>query len=260
MNELTSIQQTLNALPITPNSSWAIDVATNQVVVQVSDQTPSTSLLETAGHYGDAAKIVHTHGSISQQVLDGDGISTDQITCSAGFNATVGNGQPVILTAGHCTAGLPYWQGIGPSLDTSPSSADYGLIRNDSDDGRGAVDTYNGRSQPITEAGDAYVGERVCKAGERTGLTCGRVTALNVTVNYDNGKVVHGLVETNVHTDHGDSGGPLFDGSVGLGMVSGGDGRSVSYYQPLTDALNAYSRRSLQNAPSAAGISLTRTG
>jgi streptogrisin D len=42
-----------------------------------------------------------------------------------------------------------------------------------------------------------------------------------------------------VHTDHGDSGGPLFDGETGLGTVSGGDG-TTDYFQPLPPILTGY--------------------
>jgi S1-C subfamily serine protease len=116
---------------------------------------------------------------------------------------------------------------------------DYGVIRNDSAFGLGDVDRYDGTEQPITSAGTAFVGERVCASGEATGLTCGRVTAVDQTVDYGDGNVVHGLIETTVRTDHGDSGGPLFDGSTGLGTVSGGDG-TTDYFQPLPPVLAAY--------------------
>jgi hypothetical protein len=64
------------------------------------------------------------------------------------------------------------------------------------------------------------------------------VLAVGVTVDYGNGDVVHGLIKTSVHTDHGDSGGSLFHGSTGLGMVSGGDG-TTDYFQPLAPVLAA---------------------
>ena len=58
-------------------------------------------------------------------------------------------------------------------------------------------------------------------------------------MNCGNGEVVYGLIETDVHSDHGDSGGALFDGSTALGTVSGGDS-TTDYFQPVTAALNAY--------------------
>jgi hypothetical protein len=65
------------------------------------------------------------------------------------------------------------------------------------------------------------------------------VLAVDVTVDYGDGDVVRGLIKTSVHTDHGDSGGPLFHGATGLGTVSGGDG-TTDYFQPLAPALAAY--------------------
>ena len=51
-------------------------------------------------------------------------------------------------------------------------------------------------------------------------------------MNCGNGEVVYGLIETDVHSDHGDS-----DGA--LDTVSGGDS-TTDYFQPVTAALNAY--------------------
>ena len=44
---------------------------------------------------------------------------------------------------------------------------------------------------------------------------------------------------TTAHTDHGDSGGPAYDGEKGLGTLSGGD-TQTSYFYPLTLELQAY--------------------
>lgn len=62
---------------------------------------------------------------------------------------------------------------------------------------------------------------------------------LNVTVNYAEGSVYQ-LIQTNALANPGDSGGCLFSGSVGLGITSG-KGSGTSYYQPIGEALSAYS-------------------
>ena len=192
-------------------------------------------LLATAARYGDMVKVVRVPGAFSEQVLGGDQIRTSEILCSAGFNVTKGD-QDYVLTAGHCTQGLPYWRGLGPSVSSNFPNTDFGLIRNESGDAPAAIDRYDGTEQPITSVGTATVGEAVCASGMTTGITCGQVTAVDQTVDYGNGDVVNGLIQTNVHTDHGDSGGPLFAGSAGLGTVSGGDG-TTDFFQPLTVAL-----------------------
>ena len=134
---------------------------------------------------------------------------------------------------------LPAWTGIGPSVVSAFPGTDYGLIRNDQATAPGAVDRWDGTWQSITGTATATVGEAVCASGQTTHVTCGHVTAVDLTVDYGDGNVVRGLIETDVHTDHGDSGGSLFDGAIGLGMVSGGDG-TTDYFQPLPPVLAAY--------------------
>jgi streptogrisin B len=52
------------------------------------------------------------------------------------------------------------------------------------------------------------------------------------------------MIQTNVCADHGDSGGPLYDGSKALGLTSGGSGDcttgGTTFYQPVREAANAY--------------------
>lgn len=235
----------LDRLPKVANTAYGVDPSTDQVVVTIARGAAGpgvTNLLAAVRDLGDQAKVKYSTGALTKQVANGDEISTGQIICSAGFNVTQ-DGQNFIIDAGHCTQGLPDWIGIGPSVDSQFPGTDYGLIRNDSSDSSGAVNTYDGGSQTITQAGDAQVGESVCKSGRTTHVTCGTVQAVDQTVNYSDGlggiQTVHGLIQTNVYADHGDSGGPLYDGETGLGTVSGGDS-TTDFFQPLTPALNAY--------------------
>lgn len=62
------------------------------------------------------------------------------------------------------------------------------------------------------------------RRGSTTGVHTGTVTALNVTVHYQSGGTVRGLIQTNVCAEPGDSGGPLYDGTAALGLTSGGSG------------------------------------
>ena len=52
------------------------------------------------------------------------------------------------------------------------------------------------------------------------------------------------MIKTTVCAEGGDSGGPLYAGSVALGLTSGGSGDCTSggttYFQPVVEALNAY--------------------
>lgn len=241
----------LNALPPTPNTAWGLDPRTGQLVVTVSDAAPpagAARLVALAGRFAGAMRIRRITAPLTEQLADGpsdtnglllggDQITDGSIICSAGFNV-LKDGEPYVLTAGHCTQGLPSWQNVGPSMVSQFPKTDYGLVRDDDAVSRGAIDLYNGNIQPITAVGTATVGQHVCASGQTTGMTCGQVTAVGQTVDYGNGDVVYGLIETNVHTDHGDSGGPLFDGPAGLGTVSGGDG-TTDYFQPLAPVLDA---------------------
>lgn len=238
----------VNALAPTPDTAWGVDPATGRLLLTVSDAAPAAGvarLLAVAGRYGPAVRVTRIHRPLTEQrlldgvVLGGDSINDTKIVCSDGFNV-VRDGVSYLITAGHCTQGLPAWQGIGPSVVSAFPGTDYGLVRND--DGviaPGAVDRYDGTTQPIESAGTPDVGEHVCASGQTTKLTCGQIVAVDQTVDYGDGNVVHGLIETDVHTDHGDSGGSLFDGTIGLGTVSGGDG-TTDYFQPLQPVLAAY--------------------
>jgi len=238
----------INALPPTPNTAWGLDPATGQLRLTVSDAAPAggaARLLAVASRFG--AHVTRTRQPLTEQdllapptgvLLGGDSINDAKIICSAGFNVLQGDVR-YLLTAGHCTQGLPAWTGVGPSVVSAFPGTDYGVIRDDQATTAGAVDRWDGTWQSITSTATATVGEAVCASGQTTHVTCGHVTAVGLTVDYGDGNVVRGLIETDVHTDHGDSGGSLFDGPIGLGMVSGGDG-TIDYFQPLPPVLAAY--------------------
>jgi streptogrisin D len=238
---LDEAQEALDNTGGAPSTAWGVDPATDQVVLTVSDATPSdgaAKVLAAAARYGNRVRVQRISGPITEQLASGDDITTGQIRCSVGFAVHRG-GVPHLITAGHCTRGLPQWTDVGPSVDSHFPGSDYGLIRDDSAQGQGVVDMYNGSTQTIIRAGNATVGQSVCKSGRTTRVTCGKVTALNQTVNYGNGDVVRGLIRAQIRCDHGDSGGALFTGNTGLGTLSGGDGQ-IEYFQPLPPVLRAY--------------------
>ncbi|MEV0041544.1 S1 family peptidase, partial [Streptomyces sp. NPDC050804] len=73
--------------------------------------------------------------------------------------------------------------------------------------------------------------------------TAEALDALNYTVSLPNGSLT-GLIRTNICSEPGDSGGPLYAGSTGLGLNSVGSGNCTSggttFFQPLVEALNTY--------------------
>jgi hypothetical protein len=193
--------------------------------------------------------------------------------CSLGFSGTR-NGNNVMLSAGHCVEGNPdvlnrygvhLGKGIASRFRTGYSSVDMGLMDIDSEDiGRGYIDNRNGQTTRVTGSSKAPIGTTICKAGNTTGWTCGRITHYNLTVTYGHpdGRTTRtsGLARSTVCTEGGDSGGAYISGTIAQGLTSGGpdDGHdcgfnqgsnatgSYSYYQPVVDAASYY------------GVTLTR--
>jgi streptogrisin B len=195
----------------------------------------------TSAHFAAASSF--TAATVRPQVSAGDTIYADNGTaCRTVVNARNASAYFIIMP-GHCTLGTSAWYTtpalttyIGPTVATSFPGNDYGLIRYDNP----AVPHPGGGYTP----GSPYVGERVCRTSQVSGVHCGTVTALNATVNYGGGQVVTGLIATTVCTDPGDTGGLLVAGTTALGLFSGGSGNctsgGTSYYQPLAEALAAY--------------------
>jgi streptogrisin B len=172
----------------------------------------------------------------------GDAIYGGRYRCSLGFNVVQGGSTYYFLTAGHCGKVATTWYTnsshttlIGPTIDYSFPGNDYALVRYDN--------TSLSHPGGFTVA-DAFVGESVKRTGSTTGTHSGTVTALNVTVRYQGGGTVRGMIQTTVCAEPGDSGGPLYDGTKGLGITSGGSGdcRSggTTFYQPVREAANTY--------------------
>lgn len=225
---LTATKDQLDELAAIPNTAWGIDTAHNQVVVTTSTATPAAGaarLRAAAARYGDQIAFRQTTGTFQTYVQDGDAIQNDQARCSAGFNV-LQNGQLMVLTAGHCTALGGTWSPMGGDVVASNSpGGDEGLISNPSGDGPSQINT----GQAITSIGAPTVGESLSKSGSTTGVTSGTISAVDQTVNFDVGVIYH-LFATDVQSDHGDSGGPGYDGSAGLGTLTGGDTQTTYFY------------------------------
>jgi streptogrisin D len=246
---------TLDRAARVPGSAWFVDPASSQVVVSVDSTVTGTKLAtiqRVTDRFGGAVRIERTAGTLSIQINGGQAIYGGGSRCSLGFNVRSGSGRYYLLTAGHCTNIASSWYAnsarttyIGPRVGTSFPVNDYGIVRydNTSLSHPGSVYLYNGSSQDITAAGNAYVGQAVRRSGSTTGVRSGSVTGLNATVNYAQG-TVYGLIRTNVCAEPGDSGGSLFAGSTALGLTSGGSGNCSSggttFFQPVTEPLSVY--------------------
>ncbi|MEU6603233.1 S1 family peptidase [Streptomyces flaveolus] len=236
-------------------TAWSADPTANKLVVKADSSVSAAELNKISSatrSYADAVTVERVAGTISRRLAGGDAIYSGPYRCSLGFNV-VKDSTYYFLTAGHCAEVGSTWYAnssltsvLGSVTGYSFPGNDYALVRYSSSSAShpGTVDLYNGATQDITSAANAFVGESVRRSGSTTGLHSGTVLALNTTVNYGNGDIVSGLIETNVCADHGDSGGPLFDGTKALGLLSGGSGDcSVGgemFFQPVTEALSAY--------------------
>ncbi|MFJ8635265.1 S1 family peptidase [Streptomyces sp. NPDC093568] len=249
--ELKSARTTLKQDATIPGTSWVTDPATNKVVV-TADRTVSeaewTKLGKVVDGLGATAELKRTKGEYKPFVAGGDAITGGTGRCSLGFNVVKG-GEPFFLTAGHCTEGITDWSDssgnqIGTNEVSSFPDNDYGLVKYTAEvDHPSEVNLYNGSAQAISGAADATVGMAVTRSGSTTQVHDGKVTGLDATVNYGNGDIVNGLIQTDVCAEPGDSGGSLFSGDKAIGLTSGGSGDCTSggetFFQPVTEALSA---------------------
>jgi hypothetical protein len=253
---LDQIKASLDRLGGPTGTAWAVDVQSNTVVLSVprgSAGASTAALLARARSFGSSVRVERTAGSVSTQAFfGGQAILTGSARCTAGFITRAASGNQYILTAGHCTDIGSSWTTssgltIGPTAASSFPGNDFGAIRisNPSElQPQGGV-LNNGSFLNITGASRVAVGSTVCKTGSTTGTTCGRVLQYNTTVNYPQG-TVFGLTTTNVCTQPGDSGGPLFAGSLAQGITSGGTVGSCSqtgfrsFFQPADEPLSVF--------------------
>ncbi|MEU5593570.1 S1 family peptidase [Streptomyces sp. NPDC020298] len=233
-----------------PGTAWAVDSKTHRVVVTVDNTVSKAEIAKIkrqAGANAGALTVKHTAGKFNKLITGGDAIYGGSYRCSLGFNVHSGSTY-YFLTAGHCGEVASTWYSnsghtttLGTNVSYSFPGNDYALVRytNSSIAHPSAVG-----SQTISSAATPSVGTTVYRRGSTTGTHSGRVTALNATVNYGSGDIVSGLIQTTVCAEGGDSGGPLYGGSVAYGLTSGGSGDCSSggttFFQPVTEALSAY--------------------
>ncbi|HEX6470740.1 MAG TPA: S1 family peptidase [Streptosporangiaceae bacterium] len=245
--DLSRATATLNRTAKVAGTAWAVDPATDQVVVSVDDTVTGAKLAKVraaAAKLGDSVRVEHVAGAFTTRISGGDAILGTQFRCSLGFNVRNSAGTLFFITAGHCGNVEPNWftsggTFIGSTVDSRFPTDDFAIVQ------YGGSVTASGTvgSQDITSAANAVVGQTVSRRGSTTGVHSGRVTALNQTVNYPEG-TVFGMIRTTVCAEPGDSGGSLYAGSTALGITSGGSGNCTSggttFFQPITEPLSRY--------------------
>ncbi|GAA4668724.1 S1 family peptidase [Streptomyces chumphonensis] len=241
-----------------PGTAWSVDPRGNRVAV-VADSTVTGArwdrLVRVTERLGDTVSVRRSTGTFTPfagPVDGGDAVFGGGARCSLGFNVDAG-GARAFLTAGHCGDAAATWSadpaGTEPlgtvTASVFPGDGDFALVAYDDPraEAPSTVDLRDGTVREITRAVPAAVGMRVQRSGSTTGLSSGTVTGLDATVNYGNGDVVTGLVQSDVCAEPGDSGGPVFSGDAAVGLTSGGSGDctrgGVTFFQPVTAALEA---------------------
>ncbi len=163
--DLRSARTTLKQDATIPGTSWALDPATNKVVV-TADRTVTgaelTRLTKVVDGLGGTTELKRTKGEFRTFVAGGDAITGGGGRCSLGFNVVKG-GEPFFLTAGHCTEGIATWSDssgteIGENADSSFPDNDYGLVKYTAD-----VDhpsEVNRHPERVHDPGARRVGDR----------------------------------------------------------------------------------------------------
>ncbi|MFD3488367.1 S1 family peptidase [Streptomyces sp. NPDC058665] len=191
-------------------------------------------------------------GSKAVEVRGGDVLYSGTGTrCTVGFNARSGSTFYGLVT-GRCAQGATNWYAdaaltvfVGTTAGSSFPVNDYALIRYTSTSVvfPGEVTLGSGGAQDITGAANPTVGQSICHAGRVSGVHCGTVTAVNVTIQYPEG-TVSGLFRSNICSEPGDVGGPAFSGTTALGVIVATTGNcssgGVTYYQPIMEWLSVY--------------------
>ncbi|CAH0003418.1 unnamed protein product [Clonostachys byssicola] len=231
-------------------ASYYVDVVANKLILEaLADSTAHAEQL--AAQVGLTpsefeVRVVESLPETFATVQGGDAYYiNNSARCSIGFSVTTG-----FVSAGHCgSVGASATTSSGAALGTFsgsvfPGSADMSYIRTVSGTTlTGYINNYSGGRLPVSGSTASAVGSSICRSGSTTGVHCGSVQALGVTVSYSQGRVT-GLTQTSVCAEPGDSGGSFYTGAQAQGVTSGGSGSCSSggttFFQPVNEILSTY--------------------
>lgn len=271
-SDLSKVQRDLNRYARSSGAGqvqdWYVDVHDNNVIVTAASGASGEAtqdFLDKARSYGSRVEIARSRADTvpAEFLYGGQQVEmSNGFICSNGFNAVTSSGAYIMLTAGHCAEGNPTFSRngstIGGTRGYSFPGNDYAAVNINSPsfwNPQPGVDMYNGSARVVSGSSSAAVGSSLCKSGRTTGWTCGTIEAYNQTVNYGGGDIVSGLVRHSACVEQGDSGGSNMSGNLAQGVSSGGalyqsgsrlvcgekvGQPTVSYYQPVGEALSAF--------------------
>ncbi|MGC5012255.1 S1 family peptidase [Streptosporangium sp. DT93] len=248
LNDLNALKDKLDGASAEAKagaSLWYVDVASNTVAVNASDQAAGEALIAAAGVDKNAVKVAVTNEKPQTYInlVGGAAYYIGGSRCSIGFSVRRGTA-PGFVTAGHCgRAGATTSNPSGSFYGSSFPGNDYAFVSTPGHTPTPYVRGSGGSQVLVRGATRAAVGASICRSGSTTGWRCGTVQQFNATVNYAQGSV-SGLTRTNVCAEPGDSGGSFISGNQAQGMTSGGSGNCSSggttYFQPVGEVLSAY--------------------
>lgn len=172
-------------------------------------------------------------------------------TCSTGFTVIErATGTRGVTTAGHCDNTGRFSANLNSTYATSAVNLSFRREwRTAASNGDGLDIQWHVASSPhvfppIFWNGSSYVqvtgaewgstGSYVCKFGRRTGYTCGFVDAAEFYSRpYGYMARVNRSAAYPIVNDEGDSGGPVFRGSLAVGTVHGKDGNGNMYFMQI---------------------------
>ncbi|OAA72321.1 secreted serine protease [Cordyceps fumosorosea ARSEF 2679] len=235
-------------------ASYFVDVASNKIVIEVikDDEAAAKKMAEEAGLAEGEYEVRKVESLASPFYQGGDKYGIDgRFQCSVGFAVQGG-----FVSAGHCgqtgsVATTAQGQRIGTfAASVYPGHADMAFIRTDGLTVEPTVSGYQyGQNYPITGSRELEVGAAVCRSGFRSSVTCGTIRQKGISTQYSdpNGgppSFISGLTATDACSDHGDSGGSVWNAGQAQGVLSGGGGNPyqgcVTYYYPVNPILQTY--------------------
>jgi hypothetical protein len=240
----------VRAFAATPGTAWWHD---GRLTVSIDDSvSPAVAAGLTRAVTRHGGTVLREPGLLAPHIAGGDTFNAGALggRCLIGFNARAGITY-FFLAAAHCVpaVGATVYAGTGTGtvlgvVAARHPSSDFALVRytNGSIAKPSAVDLYAGGLQAITSFGSGTVGQAVRRTGPN-GVRSGTITSLNVTINYAGG-TLYNMIRTTVCSEPGESGGPLFAGTVGIGINWGGSGNcatgGASYYSSARRAATTY--------------------
>jgi S1-C subfamily serine protease len=235
----------LSALTGTPGTAWWHD---DTLTVSVDDSVrPAVAAALSRAVTRQGGTVVRERGTRRPHIAGGDTFNAGAVggRCLIAFNAKAG-ATYYFLTAAHCVpaVGATVYAGTGTTtvlgvVAARDTTYDHALVRYTN---AGIAKPSAVGPQPITTFAAGTVGQTVRRTGPN-GTRTGTITALNVTINYAGG-TVYGMIRTTVCSEPGESGGPLYAGTAGIGINWCGSGScatgGASYYASVRRAATTY--------------------